>query len=41
MKTGNPVPEMYCEDLENHIYLEQDLGDVTLLDYLEEIKGSE
>lgn len=41
VKTGNSVPEVYCEDLERHIYLEQDLGDVTLLDYLEKIKGSE
>ncbi len=41
LKTGNSVPEIYYEDLERHIYLEQDLGDVTLLDYLEKIRGSE
>jgi aminoglycoside/choline kinase family phosphotransferase len=40
LKTGNRVPEVYCEDLDRHVYLEQDLGDITLLDYLEEIKGS-
>ena len=27
VKTGNSVPEVYCEDLERHIYLEQDLGE--------------
>jgi aminoglycoside/choline kinase family phosphotransferase len=41
LKTGNPVPVVYCEDLERHVYLEQDLGDTTLLDYLEQIRGSE
>jgi aminoglycoside/choline kinase family phosphotransferase len=41
MKTGNAVPQIYAEDIGHHIYLEQDLGDVTLLDYLEKIKGSD
>ncbi len=40
MKTGNSVPQIFAEDIEHHIYLEQDLGDVTLLDYLEKIRGS-
>jgi aminoglycoside/choline kinase family phosphotransferase len=39
LKTGNRVPVVYCEDLKKSIYLEQDLGDTTLLDYLEQIKG--
>jgi aminoglycoside/choline kinase family phosphotransferase len=38
LETGNSVPEIFCEDLEKHIYLEQDLGDTTLLDYLEQIR---
>jgi aminoglycoside/choline kinase family phosphotransferase len=37
-KAGNRVPEIYSENLENHVYLEQDLGDVTLLDYLADIR---
>jgi aminoglycoside/choline kinase family phosphotransferase len=40
MKTGNSVPEIFSEDIEHNVYLEQDLGDVTLLDYLEKIKDS-
>ena len=39
-KTGNRVPEIFCEDLRKNIYIEQDLGDTTLLDYLEQIRGS-
>ena len=31
-----PVPEIYQEDLENNIYLLQDLGDVTLFSFLTE-----
>jgi aminoglycoside/choline kinase family phosphotransferase len=38
LKTGNRVPEVFTEDLKKHIYLEQDLGDTTLLDYLAEIR---
>jgi len=34
LKTGNRVPEVYAYDLDKHVYLEQDLGDITLLDYL-------
>ena len=29
-----PVPEVYAEDLENHVYLQQDLGDLTLFQQL-------
>jgi aminoglycoside/choline kinase family phosphotransferase len=31
---GLPVPEIYAEDLDEGAYLEQDLGDVTLFDFL-------
>ncbi len=31
---GLPVPEIYAEDLERGLYLEQDLGDVTLFEFL-------
>ncbi|HKW19198.1 MAG TPA: RNase adapter RapZ [Terriglobales bacterium] len=31
---GLPVPEIYAEDLDNGAYLEEDLGDVTLFDFL-------
>ncbi len=34
IKAGNKVPEVLASDLENHIYLEQDLGDVTLFEHL-------
>ncbi len=40
MNTGNSVPQIYAEDIGHHVYLEQDLGDITLLDYLEKIKGN-
>jgi aminoglycoside/choline kinase family phosphotransferase len=29
-----PVPEIYAEDLDQGVYLEQDLGDITLFDFL-------
>jgi aminoglycoside/choline kinase family phosphotransferase len=35
-KTGLAVPEIYLDDLDNHIYLEQDLGDTTLFSFLSE-----
>jgi aminoglycoside/choline kinase family phosphotransferase len=41
VKTGNRVPEVYAENLDKNIYLEKDLGDITLLDYLEQIKKEE
>jgi len=31
---GLPVPEIYAEDLINHVYLQQDLGDLTLYQQL-------
>src|SRR6202035_3822271 len=31
---GLPVPEIYAEDLDQGAYLEEDLGDVTLFDFL-------
>ena len=33
---GLPVPEIYAEDLERNIYLEEDLGDTTLFQLLSE-----
>lgn len=35
--TGSSVPEVLAEEPENHIYLEEDLGDITLLDYLQRL----
>ena len=35
-KSGLEVPEIYLEDLDKNIYLEEDLGDVTLFSYLSE-----
>jgi aminoglycoside/choline kinase family phosphotransferase len=34
-KWNLPVPEIYAEDLERGIYLEEDLGDVTLFSFLD------
>jgi aminoglycoside/choline kinase family phosphotransferase len=31
---GLPVPEIYAEDLDHNAYLEEDLGDTTLFDFL-------
>ncbi len=31
---GLPVPEIYCEDLSQGVYLEEDLGDTTLFEFL-------
>ncbi len=33
-KIGLPVPEIYIEDLDHGVYLEEDLGDLTLFDAL-------
>ncbi len=33
-KQGLNVPEIYEQELDNHIYLEEDLGDTTLFDYI-------
>lgn len=39
---GLSVPEIYAEDVDNHIYLQQDLGDVTLYAFLQGVrKGSD
>ena len=35
------VPEIYEIDLDNHIYLEEDLGDELLFTWMEKIKSSE
>lgn len=35
-ENGIKVPEIYAEDLSQHIYLQQDLGDTTLFAYLNE-----
>ena len=35
-KAGLPVPEIYAEDAEKGIYLEEDLGDMTLFRFLNE-----
>ena len=36
-----PVPEIYAEDLDHGAYLEQDLGDTTLFEYLSENRNGE
>ncbi|HEX6804644.1 MAG TPA: RNase adapter RapZ [Terriglobales bacterium] len=36
---GLPVPEIYGEDLQHGAYLEQDLGDTTLFDFLSANRG--
>ena len=38
---GLAVPEIYAEDLDQGIYLQQDLGDETLFDKLQAIRGEE
>jgi aminoglycoside/choline kinase family phosphotransferase len=38
-KTGNRVPEVYTIDRERGIYLLEDLGDITLLDYKQQQKS--
>ena len=40
-ETGLPVPEIYCEDTERGIYLEEDLGDTTLFKHLSENRSRE
>lgn len=37
-KAGLPVPEIYAEDLDNGLYLEEDLGDTTLFSLLSDIR---
>ena len=38
---GLPVPEIYAEDLEKNVYLEEDLGDTTLFEFLSENRAGE
>ncbi|MCF7807012.1 MAG: phosphotransferase [Candidatus Marinimicrobia bacterium] len=38
-KKGLAVPEIYAEDLDDNVYLEEDLGDETLFDYLQTVRG--
>ena len=40
-KHGLPVPEIYAEDLSQGAYLEQDLGDTTLFEFLSKNRASE
>lgn len=40
-KYGLPVPEIYVEDLDRGIYLEEDLGDTTLFHWLTELRSRE
>ena len=37
---GLAVPEIYLADLDNHAYLQEDLGDITLFDYLVQIRDN-
>ena len=37
---GLAVPEIYLEDLDNHAYLQEDLGDTTLFDYLFQVRDN-
>ena len=36
-KKGLPVPQPLSEDLDNNVYLIQDLGDTTLLNYIQNL----
>ena len=38
---GLPVPEIYAEDLDKNIYLEEDLGDTTLYEFLSKNRTGE
>jgi aminoglycoside/choline kinase family phosphotransferase len=38
---GLPVPALYAENLAHHVYLLQDLGDITLFAYLKKIRQNE
>jgi aminoglycoside/choline kinase family phosphotransferase len=40
-KYNLPVPEIYAEDLRQDIYLQQDLGDLTLFEYLSAVRSEE
>jgi len=38
LSKGLAVPEIYLTDLDNHAYLQEDLGDTTLFDYLVRVR---
>src|SRR6476646_5639794 len=40
-KHGLPVPEIYAEDLEHGAYLEEDLGDTSLFEFLSQNRKGE
>src|SRR5436305_11675404 len=40
-KHGLPVPEIYAEDLAHGAYLEEDLGDTTLFDFLSQNRAGD
>ncbi|HZQ69808.1 MAG TPA: RNase adapter RapZ [Terriglobales bacterium] len=40
-KHGLPVPEIYADDLSHGVYLEEDLGDTTLFDFLSQHRDGE
>jgi aminoglycoside/choline kinase family phosphotransferase len=40
-RQGLPVPEIYLEDLDHGAYLEQDLGDTTLFEFLSQNRAGE
>jgi len=37
---GLAVPEIYLVDLEHHVYLQEDLGEVTLFDYIFQVRDN-
>ena len=41
LSKGLRVPEIYLQELDKNIYLEQDLGDLTLFDYLTSVRAEE
>src|ERR1051325_5722232 len=41
LRHGLPVPRIYCEDLANNAYLEEDLGDTTLFEFLSQNRSGE
>src|SRR5215471_17206310 len=40
-KHGLPVPEIYAQDLDHGAYLEQDLGDISLFEFLSQNRSGE
>ena len=41
LRHGLPVPEIYAQDLPNNAYLEEDLGDTTLFEFLSDNRSGE